>query len=164
VFRTDAVVSKVRGLHFLLTFADCVPILFFDRRRGVIGAAHAGWRGTALNIAAAVVHTMHAAFGTEPRDLAVAIGPSIGPCCYAVGTEVMTTFQARGTHPVMAAAGECARLDLWATNEGQLVKCGVPPRSIENLRLCTSCQVSTFFSHRAEQGRTGRFALCVGLP
>jgi YfiH family protein len=165
-FRTDAVISSVSGLHFLLTFADCVPLLFLDCGRGVVGAAHAGWRGTALNIAAAVVRRMQTTFGTQPSDILVGVGPAIGPCCYTVGPDVLSSFRLHGSYAVVSKTGcdERISLDLWATNERQLIDCGVPPASIENPRICTSCNVASFFSHRAENGRTGRFAACIGLP
>src|SRR5947209_8503099 len=92
VFRSDGVVSDVPGLFVLLTFADCVPLLFWDTARGVIGAAHAGWRGTALGIAPAVIQTMVEDFGSNPADVVVGIGPSIGPCCYAVCHDVLQAF------------------------------------------------------------------------
>lgn len=162
VFHSDAAISDRPGEHVFLTFADCVPIVFADLRRGVVGAAHAGWRGTALGIAPAVVRSMQVEFGSHPRDIVVGIGPSIGPCCYEVGTEVLTVFRGNGSFPVSRVAGGRIWLDLWATNERQLREVGIAPTSIENPRICTSCHVSRFFSHRAEGGKTGRFALCIG--
>ena len=163
-FLSDGVVSDVPGLRFLLTFADCVPLLFVDRRRGVVGAAHAGWRGTALGVGPAVIRAMQSAFGSQARDLEVAIGPSIGPCCYAVGPEVAIAFQAAGNSAVLAEDGGRRTLDLWTSNERQLIGAGVRPESISNHRICTACTTDHFFSHRAEGGITGRFALCIGLP
>jgi len=163
-FRSDGVVSDVPGLRFLLTFADCVPLLFVDRRRGAVGAAHAGWRGTALGVGPAVICAMQSAFGSQARDLEVAIGPSIGPCCYTVGPEVATAFHAAGSSAVFAEDAGRSTLDLWASNEEQLIGAGVRPESINNRRICTACTTDHFFSHRAEGGVTGRFALCIGLP
>ncbi len=163
-FHSDGVVSDVPRLSFLLTFADCVPLLFVDRRRGAVGAAHAGWRGTALGVGPAVIRAMQSAFGSEARDLEVAIGPSIGPCCYTVAPEVATAFEAAATSAVFVEDGGRSTLDLWASNEGQLIGVGVRPESISNHRICTACATDHFFSHRAEGGVTGRFALCIGLP
>jgi polyphenol oxidase len=164
IFKSDAVISDVAGMYFFLTFADCVPLAFYDRRLDVVGAAHAGWRGTAAAVARVVVQTMKDAFGTDPADLVVGIGPSIGPCCYAVQENVIAAFRANGRDPVTASRGNQTYLDLWATNERQLWQAGLKRSSIENLRICTSCNVDRFYSHRAEYGRTGRFALCIGLP
>lgn len=163
VFETDAVISDVAGLTFLLTAADCTPLLFLDRSRGVVGAAHAGWRGTARGIAKNVIHTMTESFGTDPSDVVVGIGPSMGPCCYTVGRDVIDTFAASGINPVLVAQDGATRLDLWGSNRQQLVDAGVPAGSIETMGLCTGCHVSTFFSHRAEGGRTGRMACAIGL-
>jgi YfiH family protein len=158
-FSTDAVVSDVPGLNFLLTFADCVPLLFHDPVRDVVGVAHAGWRGTAASIGPRVVTTMASTFGSSPSDIRAAIGPSIGACCYPVGAHVVERFHALGSDPVLRPDG--VHLDLWATNERQLRSAGV--EHVEVASVCTSCNRSDFFSHRGEQGRTGRFALCAGL-
>ena len=163
VFWSDGVVSDVSGLYFFLTFADCVPLVFVDPRRRAIGAAHAGWRGTALGIGPAVVRVMQETFGTDPADLEVSIGPSIGSCCYSVGADVIDAFCADRQEPVVTCANGAAHLDLWATNERQLYRSGVRAEAIENTRRCTSCNVDTFYSHRAEGRRTGRFAVCIGL-
>ncbi|MBV9282268.1 MAG: laccase domain-containing protein [Chloroflexi bacterium] len=161
-FRSDGVVSDVPGLHFLLTFADCVPLAFYDRRRGVVGGAHAGWRGTAGGIGPAVIRAMTEAFGTDPADVVVGVGPSIGPCCYTVGPDVIGAFRANGFDPAVRRENGATYLDLWTTLASQLQAAGVDSRSVENPRLCTSCHVDDYYSHRAEGGRTGRFALCIG--
>ncbi|MGH2443954.1 MAG: peptidoglycan editing factor PgeF [Chloroflexota bacterium] len=161
LFHADAIISDVDDLHFVLTFADCVPLLFHDRRRNIVGAAHAGWRGTSLAIGPAVLKAMRREFRTDPGDVSVAIGPSIGPCCYAVAGDVLDTFRARGTQPAITGNG-VTHLDLWSTNEGQLRDAGISPGSIENPRICTGCHRDRYFSHRAERGVTGRFGLYVG--
>lgn len=164
IVHSDALVSDLPARHFTMTFADCVPLLFADRRRGVIGAAHAGWRGTALGIAAMTVHTMREAFGCRRQDIVAAIGPSIGPCCFEVGEEVPETFERQGWPAVRNAGPGKPRLDLWTTNRSQLLQAGILPRHIEVAGVCTSCSTDRFYSHRAEAGKTGRFALCIGLP
>jgi len=156
-FLSDAAVSDVPGLYVFLTFADCVPLLFHDPVREVVGAAHAGWRGTAAGIARHTIAAMCDAFGCRPADIRGAIGPSIGPCCYTVGSDVCTEFRARGNPPIMRGH----HLDLWAGNEVQMRDAGVT--LVETAGLCTACHTDLFFSHRAESGRTGRFALVAGL-
>jgi YfiH family protein len=163
VFAGDGVVSDALGLYFFMTFADCVPLLFLDRVRGVVGAAHAGWRGTALEVGPAVIQMMRAEFGSEPSDIVAAVGPSIGPCCYTVGQTVLDTFASRGTEPVVVRWDGSICLDLWATNVQQLRASGLSPASIESAHICTSCHVTTYFSHRAEGRKTGRFGLGIGL-
>lgn len=161
-FPSDGVVSDVPGLHFLLTYADCVPLLLYDPARGVLGAAHAGWRGTALRMGPALVRAMVDAFGSNPADILAGIGPSVGPCCYSVGPEVTDTFSRQQSEPVLERRHGTVFLDLWATNEEQLRGSGIS--SIEQAHICTSCNTDTYFSHRAEAGLTGRFALVAGLP
>jgi copper oxidase (laccase) domain-containing protein len=129
-------------------------------------------------VAAATVARMQAAFGSRPEDLVAAIGPSIGPCCYEVGADVIDAVTAAfGEHahellvePDMASAGsfrasvneDRKHFDLWRANEHALIAAGVPEHRIESSALCTSCRTDLFYSHRAEHGRTGRFgALAV---
>jgi YfiH family protein len=156
-FDADGVVSDVPALHFVLTFADCVPLLFLDRARGAIGLAHAGWRGTAAGIGPAVVSALIRNFGSRPQDIQVGIGPSIGPCCYEVGLEVTASFRKHGFSPAMRGN----RLDLWESTAHQLRSAGV--RRVEVAGICTRCNTDQFFSHRGENGVTGRFALVAGL-
>ena len=161
-FSTDGVVSDVTGLHFLLTFADCVPLLFHDPVRGVLGAAHAGWRGTAAGVGQAIVETMVRSFGCRAGDIVAGIGPCIGPCCYSVREDVPATFALQRREPVVERRGGRLHLDLARTNERQLRNCGV--RAVEQAGICTACNTHTFYSHRGEDGRTGRFAVVAGLP
>ena len=90
--RGDASLTNRPGLLLAIQTADCVPILLVDPKKRAIAAIHAGWRGTLARIAAKTIGAMQMHFATNPRDLLVAIGPSIGPCCYEVGTEVATQF------------------------------------------------------------------------
>jgi copper oxidase (laccase) domain-containing protein len=106
---------------------------------------------------------MRTHFGSHPRDLVAVVGPSIGPCCYEIQNDVVDAFATHGSRPTLVRRNGTVRLDLWTTNEQQLRAAGVPARSIESSRTCTACHTQLFFSHRAELGRTGRFALCLGV-
>ena len=92
----DIIAGDDASMALAIVTADCVPILIGDRRTGAVAAAHAGWRGTALRVAAAVVNAMKTSFGSRPADLVAAIGPSIGPCCYEVGGDVRERFEREG--------------------------------------------------------------------
>jgi hypothetical protein len=92
----DVFVSSSARTAIAVRVADCVPLLMADRRRGVVAAVHAGWRGTAARAAVAAVDALEHQFGTRPADLLVAIGPSIGACCYEVGAELVDAFAAAG--------------------------------------------------------------------
>ncbi len=164
---TDGLVTDTPGLALLLRFADCQPIVLYDPARHALGLVHAGWRGLALAIARRAVETMEEAFGTRPSDVLVGLGPAIGPCCYTVGDEVASAmgYALPDWQAVMQLepAGAGWRLDLPAANAQQLVAAGVPARQVEQAALCTGCHNDTFFSHRADQGTTGRFAVVAYL-
>lgn len=160
----DALITDVPGVALLLRFADCVPILLFDPQNQAIGLAHAGWRGTVAAIGAQAVRRMQQEFGSKPEEIIAALGPSIGPCCYAVGTEVaeaVTTFVSDREGLLRAAPHQLGHagldapvvLDLWEANRRALASAGVG--QIEVSGICTSCHNDRFFSHRAGRGRTG---------
>ena len=159
---TDALVSNLSNICLIVLVADCVPILFFDPKKNVIGAAHAGWRGTVLGVVQNTVKTFLERFGSSPRDIIVGIGPSIGPCCYEVGSEVIThvedTFHSKKGYidekPLEDGKGY---LNLWETNKTLLVEMDIPENNIESAGICTHCNHNSFFSHRYQKSGTGRF-------
>lgn len=160
----DGLVADRPGLTLWLRFADCVPILAYDPVRPAVGIAHAGWRGTLGGIATGLVEALRQ-LGSRPEDLRVAIGPSIGPCCYEVGPDLVAAFgSARDDADELfypSASGR--RLDLWEANRRLLVRAGVPAEQIAGGGQCTACQVDEFFSHRAQNGHAGRIAAVIGL-
>ncbi|NLE75548.1 MAG: peptidoglycan editing factor PgeF [Chloroflexi bacterium] len=163
--RTDGLVTRSPGVVLFLRFADCVPLLFFDRRSRAVGLAHAGWKGTLQGIGPATVRTMAQTFGSQAADLLVGIGPSIGPCCYEVGRDVADQArQSLGPLAPQALHASNGRLvlDLWEANRLQLAAMGV--EAIEVASACTACQRHTFFSHRGDSGRTGRFGVALWMP
>jgi purine-nucleoside/S-methyl-5'-thioadenosine phosphorylase / adenosine deaminase len=181
--KADAIITRRRGVALAMSTADCVPLLFYDPVTEAIGVAHAGWRGTARGIAAATVAAMGEQFGSHPGDILAGIGPSIGPCCYEVSDEVKELFlgqrdfeelpteerfrelvaEAVVFEMVSLPEKESLRLNLWETNRNQLLLAGVAPEHIELPDVCTSCARERFFSHRAEDGRTGRFPAILAL-
>lgn len=163
---TDGMVTDIADVPLVVLVADCAALSLYDPIKEVIGVAHAGWRGTVAGIAAVTVATMNEAFGTRPSDLIAGIGPSIGPCCYEVGGDVVDGLHDR--HPdiagqVITTDAHAAHLDLWTANLLQLTAAGVREDRIEVAGLCTSCHTDVFYSHRAENGRTGRFASLIML-
>lgn len=157
----DAMVTRTPGLCLLVLTADCVPIVLYDPATPAVGVVHAGWRGTVGEIAARAVSTMSEAFGTSPRRLLAGIGPSIGPCCYEVGPEVLEQVVAApwaSADLVERTVGGKGMLDLWEANRRQLMLAGVPERAIEFSGLCTRCHARLFFSVRHDGATTGRFA------
>jgi YfiH family protein len=162
--KADALLTDRPEVTLFLRFADCVPILLWDRRRRAAGVVHAGWRGTLKLAAAAAVGAMAERYGSHPGDLIAGIGPSIGPCHYAVGPEVVAeTRQVFGadSSSLLSPINGGFHLDLWAANEAALRRAGV--EQVEAARICTYCHERDFFSHRAQGARTGRFGALIGL-
>jgi hypothetical protein len=162
--QADGMVTNQEGLSLVMRFADCVPILFYDPVRHVIGIAHAGWRGTLSGVQVNVVNTMCQAYGSKPADIQACIGPSIGPDHYQVGKEVVD--QAAEVFDsldgiIRQAADGSAYLNLWEANQQLLEQTGI--EQIEIAGICTATHTDEFFSHRAEQGRTGRFGAVIAL-
>ncbi|MBN1427672.1 MAG: peptidoglycan editing factor PgeF [Anaerolineae bacterium] len=163
--QADGIITADVGLSLVMRFADCVPLLFFDPARQVVGLCHAGWRGTLLGAGPATIEKMGEIYGCRPQDIMAGIGPSIGPCCYEVGREVTSQAQEalgisdRFVRSPSNGYGKC--LDLWAANEHVLRLAGV--EHIEVAGICTACNTHEFYSHRAEKGRTGRFGVVLKL-
>lgn len=161
----DGLVTNQPGVPLVMRYADCVPVLFHDPVQGVIGIAHAGWRGTVQGAALSVAQTMADAFGSAFADIRAGIGPSIGPDRYQVGEEVVAAVDAYfGTgHTLIRRdpADGTAYLDLWAANAEDLQRHGL--RHIEVAGICTASNTDEFFSHRAEHGQTGRFVAVMAL-
>ena len=164
---TDALITDTPGLWLTILVADCVPLLLADPVRGVIGAAHAGWRGTVADIAGRSVRAMVEGFGCDPADIVAGIGPSIGPEDLEVGPEVAEAFRRAfpDRHPQLIRAGRGDRclVDLWRANRLQLDDAGLNPLAIDLAGISTVASLERFYSHRAEGGRTGRFAATIAL-
>lgn len=155
----DGLITVRPGVALAIRTADCVPLLFVDRVRRVIGVAHAGWRGTALGIASRMVGAFVERFSSRVSDILIAIGPAIGPCCYQVDAPVHAAFSSRtGTDGYLRPCREDHRwmLDLAHANRLQAGQQGVPEGNILSAGLCTACRRELFFSHRASRGCTGR--------
>lgn len=161
----DAMITDQVDTPLSMRFADCVPLLFHDPVRGVIGMAHAGWRGTVQGVGANTVRAMVEAYGCQPRDIQVGIGPSIGPEHYQVGEEVVAAVRDYfGSDDGLIRrdpADDTAYLDLWMANRRDLERAGV--EQIEIAGMCTATHTDEFFSHRAEKGKTGRFGAVISL-
>ena len=185
--RGDALATIRSGLLLAVQTADCVPILLADLKKRAVAAVHAGWRGTLQRIVAKAIGKMQMQFGSRQADLLAAIGPSIGGCCYEVGTEVASEFRSQfsiasdwfdelrtGDEPNplqwlnMAPPGhqpplKNALLDLRKANRAQLLNAGVREQNIVVSELCTACRCDLLFSYRKEGGTTGRLMSVIGI-
>lgn len=186
----DTLVTNLEGVLLAVQTADCVPILVADIKQGVVAAIHAGWRGTAKRIAEKTAGAMRARFGSKPQNLRAAIGPAIRQCCYAVGEEVIEEFESQFAYakklfsevydkdpvkkkypllfmtaraPGHSDIGPQIHLDLIEANRRQLLDAGVAKKNIWAAEECTSCRTDLLFSHRAEDGYTGRMIAAIGF-
>jgi YfiH family protein len=162
--RADIVITDNPKVTLFMRYADCVPLLFHDPKKGVVALAHAGWLGTVRNVASATLDAMRRRYGTDARDVRAAIGPAIGPDHYEVGPDVAeqicTAFGARA-ESLLEPRGGRFHLDLWKANRLQMEEAGVG--EIEVAEICTACHLDDWFSHRAEKGKTGRFGALIAL-
>lgn len=183
----DASATALPGLLLAIQTADCVPILLVDPRKRAVAAIHAGWRGTLARITQKAVGALQREFASRPSDLLAAVGPSIGPCCYEVGAELVTQFTSQfadateyfdeprtGDEPNplqwlnMRPPGhqpppKQVYLDLRKANRSQLLAAGLRAGSISVSEFCTGCRKDLFFSYRKEGPRSGRLLSAIGI-
>jgi YfiH family protein len=186
----DGLLTATPGLLLAVQTADCLPVILVDTKRHAVGVFHAGWRGTAKRIVEKSVGEMFRHFGSHPSDLKAAIGPGIQSCCYQVGEEVRTQFEAqfaysdrlfrevkdsdpvREKYPLLflnaraPGHGELPPklfLDLVEANRQQLLAAGMPKKNVQASPLCTHCHADLLFSYRAERGKTGRLMGVAGI-
>ncbi|MBE1443205.1 peptidoglycan editing factor PgeF [Paenibacillus sp. OAS669] len=172
----DAFITNEPGIFLHALFADCVPLFFFDPVHRAVGLAHAGWKGTVLQIARKTVEAMERQYGTKAERVLAAIGPSIQACCYEVDDKVISQIQhTMDELNIVNQQGDQAapiyeikengkyNLSLQQMNRQIMIKAGILPSHIEISSLCTSCRTDLFFSHRKEGGKTGRMAAWIGL-
>ncbi len=155
----DAVITSNPEVALLMVFADCVPVLFYDTKKYVIAIAHAGWQGTVKHIVCRTIEKMQAEYNSNVQDIIAGIGPSIGVDHYEIGgsteASIMETFPGQEERIFQRRAGSLY-FDMWQANALLLER--YPLKSIEIAGVCTACDLDNWYSHRAENGKTGRFA------
>lgn len=163
----DGMITDQPGVLLATFYADCVPLYFVDPVHKAIGLSHSGWRGTVGRMGQATVEAMERSFGSQPKDLLCAIGPSICQDCYEVSRDVAEAFIfAFPTHEkeiLQAGALGNYQLDLWKANEIVLTEAGVLKEHIDLAGLCTCCNSSILFSHRASKGKRGNLGAFLML-
>jgi polyphenol oxidase len=186
----DGLITAQPNVVLGIQTADCLPVILVDPRHRAVGVFHAGWRGTVQRIVEKGVGEMQRYFATRPADLKAAIGPGIQACCYEVGEEVREKFESqfgyaadlfrevkesdpvREKYPLLFLTARAPGhselphklfLDLVEANRRQLMEAGVNAKNIHASRLCTACHPEILFSHRADQGVTGRMMAVVGI-
>jgi polyphenol oxidase len=163
--RTDGFFTDERGVLLTLCYADCVPLYFIDKDNGFIGVAHAGWKGSVGGIAKEMV-SVFVQNGSHPSAISVIIGPSICKKCYIVDERVIKLVE-KGLEGVEEKPYNQINtveysLDLKELNKLILLRAGVQQRNISITSYCTSCNSDYFYSHRRDQGSTGRMLAFIG--
>lgn len=164
----DGMITNVPGIVLVTSYADCVPLYFVDPVRKAIGLSHSGWKGTVGHIGQKTVWKMHEVYGSEPKDIVAAIGPSICQSCYEVSDDVAEAFRANFT------ADEAAdilldkdngkyQLDLWKANRYVLTDAGILPEHLSVTDLCTACHPDLLWSHRKTNGQRGGLSAFLSL-
>jgi YfiH family protein len=163
---TDGLYTKENGLLLTLCFADCVPVYFIAPTHHLVGIVHAGWKGTVAGISSSMVRIWEQAEGVQPNEIYAAIGPSICQNCYTVDKKVINLLEVILEEQTKTAYNQITenkyQLDLKIANALILQKAGILPENIMTTNFCTSCDDSYFFSHRRDQGKTGRMMGLIG--
>lgn len=166
IFDTDGFISNKKEVALVTFYADCVPLFLLDPVNKAIGLSHAGWKGTVFQIGKKTLEKMMLKYGSDPKDILLGIGPSIGKCCYEVGGDLIEELDKRleneGNYHYKKENGKFM-LDLWSLNKDQFLDMGVLDENITASNICTKCNKDIFFSHRGDNGNTGSLAAILEL-
>lgn len=164
----DGMITNVPGIVLVTSYADCVPLYFVDPVRKAIGLSHSGWKGTVGHIGQKTVWKMHEVYGSEPKDIVAAIGPSICQSCYEVSDDVAEAFRANFTADEAAdilldKGNGKYQLDLWKANWYVLTDAGILSEHLSVTDLCTACHPDLLWSHRKTNGQRGGLSAFLSL-
>lgn len=164
----DGMITNVPGIVLVTSYADCVPLYFVDPVRKAIGLSHSGWKGTVGHIGQKTVWKMHEVYGSEPKDIVAAIGPSICQSCYEVSDDVAEAFRANFTADEAAdilldKGNGKYQLDLWKANWYVLTDAGILLEHLSVTDLCTACHPDLLWSHRKTNGQRGGLSAFLSL-
>ncbi|MDD6762035.1 MAG: peptidoglycan editing factor PgeF [Clostridiales bacterium] len=159
----DGLITDKKGAGLVTLYADCVPLMFLDRRRAVIATSHSGWKGTVKCIGAKTVRKMMSDYGSRPEDILCAIGPSIQVDHFEVGDDVAQIFIDKFGSDTAVRYGDRYHVDMQRAIIKQLTGAGIPAENIDNCGICTYCKSELLFSHRKTNGRRGNFGAFIEL-
>lgn len=166
----DGLVTDQKEVCLATSYADCVPLFFYDPVRHIIASSHSGWRGTVGKIGTKTIQKMHELFGSKPEEMIVVVGPSICADCYEVSIDVIEEFAKKYTPEQMKKIAYCSdvqekkyQLNLWKANELQFLDAGVKKENIHISGLCTCCNPKLLYSHRASLGKRGNLNGFISL-
>lgn len=163
----DGMITAIPGVALVIFMADCIPILLCDPVRRVIGAVHAGWRGTAAGVVSRAVEKMVAAYGCDPQEIRAAIGPGIGPDCFETNEDVPNAITAAVSLPALpfikVKKNGKFSVDLKGINAKRLEMAGLDPANIDVSGECTACLGQRYWSHRKLGAERGSMAAVIEL-
>lgn len=162
----DGLVTNIPEVTLVTHYADCVPLVFVDTKKKVIGLSHSGWRGTVNKIGALTVKKMCDEFGCDPKDIICGIAPSICRDCFEVDSPVSDIFlgtKGLGEKVVRNRGNGKYDVDLWQANKEILLEAGIPAENITVTDICTMCNPDVFHSHRASKGQRGVIGVFLSL-
>lgn len=161
----DAIITQKTGILIGVKVADCIPILIYDKKNNIIGAVHAGWRGTAKEIISKTIKTMVKNFSSKPANILVALGPSIKGCCYNVGKDVLKELRkvVDSKFSFYKKINDKYYIDLSFINIMQMLNEGIEPNNIWNSNYCTYCNPDKFFSYRYMKKYNGSQGGFIGI-
>ena len=154
----DGLITNISNITLSVVNADCVPIIYSDSSKGIIGITHGGWKGTLANISEIMVGKFKL-MGSNARDIKAAIGPAIGSCCYEVSGDIASKFRSNFGNSIVNSF----KIDLTRANHISLLRAGLSPANIDHGFFCTSCQKDEFWSYRRDGGIIGEMVTYVKL-
>jgi hypothetical protein len=164
----DGFITDVPGIPLVTLYADCVPLYFLDPVKKVIGLSHSGWKGTVARMGAVTIQKMQEVYGCCPENIIACVGPSICADCYEVGEDVAEQFQKNFSEKQLSQIlfhkpdGKY-QLDLWKANTFILADAGIREEHMAVTNVCTCCNETLLFSHRATKGKRGNLAAFLSL-
>ncbi len=163
----DGLVTNEKNVVLSTFYADCVPLFFVDTKNHAIGLSHSGWKGTVNRMGQKTLEVMKREFGTNPADVVAAIGPSICQDCYEISEDVAEKFKEQFPSHVneilIDKKNGHYQLDLWRTNQIIMIEAGILEKNIAVTNICTCCNNSLLFSHRASHGKRGNLGAFMYL-
>lgn len=161
----DGLITNIENIALITKHADCTPVLFYDPIKKVIGAAHAGWKGTLQDISGKMIDMFRNIYGSDSKNIIACIGPSLCQDCFEVDLDVASMFLDTNEEyrQCMFFRNNKAYIDLWEINKFQLLDKGLKKENVSCMELCTKCNNNLFFSHRGQKGKRGLMVSLIML-
>lgn len=159
----DGLITAEHGIGLITLYADCVPLIFLDKKQGIIATSHSGWKGTVGRIAEKTVRKMTDKYNSKCEDILCAVGPSIQECHFEVGDDVAERFINEFGADTAVKYGNRYHVNMQRAILKQLAENGIKDENTAVSGMCTYCMSDTFFSHRKTGGKRGNFGAFIEL-